>query len=225
MNKTMAKTPEPSEGEPEFSRLRQLLEEAGRKQKLEKEKTHSLPGRSKDGHWAKSMFLSLLKLYASTLQGASMRWERVRGVLPGKSHSDAVAIDSRFEAPPDPTAVPWGRVLLLETRSFCQRIRFARERLAQREHNGLDLVCQTCAAGGSLWCYENVARCMQYMQALRRTCPWVGWAEMALIAETWRRALDTACCSLDSARTLREAHHGPLALSQAPSNSSSRGRK
>lgn len=112
--------------------------------------------------------------------------------------------NSAFGVPLDPNEWSWLRVSLWEIRSFYQRMRFARERHSAPRHIDLDLLCQTCAAAGDRYCYENVSRCMLHIEKLRSAYPWIGWADMALFVQTWSEALDTACCNLDSAKTLRK---------------------
>lgn len=96
----------------------------------------------------------------------------------------------------------WVRVFLWEMRSFVQRIRFARERFAAPKRVPLDFLCQSCGAGGDRYCYTNVSRYTLHIEELRSVCPWIGWADMHLLARTWSVALDKACCNLDNARTL-----------------------
>lgn len=106
-----------------------------------------------------------------------------------------------------PNAMVWVRILLWEVRSFVQRIRFARERLSAPRYIAMDFVCQSCGAEGFRICYTNVERYMRHIEELRSICPWLGWADFYLLAETWSTALDKACCTTDNARTLLESYY------------------
>ena len=75
----------------------------------------------------------------------------------------------------------WVRVFLWETRSFVQRIRFARERAYAPKRILLDFLCQSCAAGGDRYCYTNVSRYMLHIEELRSTYPWLGWADYLVL--------------------------------------------
>lgn len=109
-----------------------------------------------------------------------------------------------------PSVWVWVRILLWETRSFVQRMRFARERLSVPKQTPLPFLCQTCSEAGCRFCYNNVGRYMLHIEELQKLCPWLGWVDKILLAETWAEALDKACCSLGSAKTLRHPDCGPL---------------
>jgi hypothetical protein len=108
-----------------------------------------------------------------------------------------------------PNACFWVGVFLWEMRSFLQRMRFARERFSTPKCTGMGLLCQTCSAAGNRFCYKNVDRYMLHIEELESLCPWIGWADRVLSADTWCAALDKACCTPDSAKTLRHADCGP----------------
>jgi hypothetical protein len=134
-------------------------------------------------------------------------WQRTGCSRSHSTERDALKIN--------PYDVSLGRVLIFEFRSFYQRMKFARERLAAPRRIELALLCQSCAVLGDRCCYRNIGLCTHHMQELRSVYPWIGWAEMALLVETWRLALDTACCNQGSARTLREDYHRSLDVNRA----------
>lgn len=111
--------------------------------------------------------------------------------------------DSYPEQLANPNFHFWVRVFLWETRSLVQRIRFARERFSVPRHTALPFLCQTCAAAGNRFCYSNVGRYMLHIEELEPLCPWIGWVDRLVLADTWDAALDKACCNLDTARNLR----------------------
>ena len=134
--------------------------------------------------------------------------EKTRNALKRTRHwgVTASARNPGPEALLGPSAPSVVQVFLWEIRSLVQRMRFARERLSAPRQIDLDLLCQQCAVSGDRYCYENVSRCSVHIEKLRSACPWIGWADMALLVQTWSAALDRACCKLDSAKTLLSGH-------------------
>ena len=57
------------------------------------------------------------------------------------------------------------------------------------------LLCPSCRESGDRFCYTRIADCTRQIEELRKQNPWMTWADMALIVETWKRATDTVCCS------------------------------
>lgn len=104
-----------------------------------------------------------------------------------------------------PSVLFWVRVLVWETRSLFWRIRFARKRASSPKQTVLPFLCQSCAAMGVHFCDRNVGNYTLHIEDLQELCPWIGWTDMLVIADTWGAALDRACCNLGSARTLRHA--------------------
>src|SRR3989442_9547588 len=138
----------------------------------------------------------------------SRLWDLLGDVLFRNGHSRWPSIPANIDsgAHRHPQSVSLARLFLLELRSFYQRMRSARERLGQPRQIEFDVLCQSCAEAGYRCCHRNAGRCILHIQELRLLYPWIGWPEMALLAQTWKAALDTACCNLDSAKTLQENH-------------------
>jgi hypothetical protein len=146
-----------------------------------------------------SSSLSMLRVWLASVQQSIGHW----GVF---SNPECLTPEQLV----NPNGWFWARVFLWEARSFVQLIRFARKRVSAPRHTVLPFLCQTCAAAGNRFCYSNVGRYMLHIEELESLCPWIGWADRALLADTWAVALDKACCTLGSAKTLRHADCAPL---------------
>jgi hypothetical protein len=91
--------------------------------------------------------------------------------------------------------------LLSEIRRWHQRNAYERRTFAPPARISLAVNCPSCKAQGERFCYTSVSNCTRHIEDLQRRYPWIGWAEISLIVETWRAANDMPSCSCDSAKT------------------------
>jgi len=114
--------------------------------------------------------------------------------------ADSIARNNSLSSLQDNRHLSWARLLLSEILTCYLRMKFLRERTSQHRSHDLPLLCRKCAAAGDRVCYTAVDHYTLHMQRIQSACPWIGWAEYVLVADAWKVALDTACCSCGTGR-------------------------